>query len=154
MPAHKKPSSSHDRDRYEDRIKKELFRKMLYYTGIVTNFSVPATFILSRVYDSLFMFYCFLACLPMYFWTYILYHWTFKSKRMSYQDSAFGWIIVMLSTVVILTFIAGGYSGAVISAYVTLGIVGAIFLTKRNAMTADMERKTLRSGCLIMVFPF
>jgi signal transduction histidine kinase len=121
-------------DKYEDRVRKKLFRKFLLYTMIVTNFSVPATFLLSIYLGNMLLFYCFLAVLPLYFGTYILNQWTFKLRRIYWRTSFLILLLIISAMMWVLTYIAGGYSGAMISGFLSLILMGALFLEEERSM--------------------
>jgi len=118
----------------EQKRREKLYKRILGLSIFASTFSISTTYVASVIFKNVFLFYAFLICIPNYTLMLLYRYFTFENQKLSLERSASLFVFGIVVSVAILAYIAGGFGGAMISAYFLIIIISALLLNQRNAI--------------------
>ena len=116
----------------EEKAKRKAHEKIFEYMLTGATFSVSFTLIAAIYFNNIVVFYGFIISLAMYATAWINYYLT-KYNVIKSKFSTLINLYVLLFGLALLTYLAGGFSGSMISAYFMAIIAGAMLLNRAEA---------------------
>lgn len=118
----------------EERAKRKTVKRIMEVGLFGATFSISFTLLDAIFFNNIYIFFAYTICVIMYGSMLVNYHLTFREKFLPLNYAVINLVSVAIITMTILTYLAGGFSGAMISGYFFIIIMAGLMLEKRQSI--------------------
>jgi signal transduction histidine kinase len=118
----------------KEKTRRRTLKKLLEMGTLGSTFSISFTLLDAIFFRNIYIFFAFCFCVIVYGASLANYYLTFKKKIFTTEYSAFNFVVTAIIALTLLTYIAGGFSGAMISGFFFVILVSGLLFEENIAI--------------------
>ena len=118
----------------KEKTRRRTLKKLMEIGLFGATFSISFTLLDAIFFNNIYVFFAYLFCIIMYGAMLTNYYLTFKKKIFTTEYCSFNFIVTAIIGMTVLTYIAGGFSGAMISAFFLIILISGLLFEESVAI--------------------